>query len=158
MTYKVIVEERMNYPNKPLQITVTSAVDPKDSKYMVYRSGTLRGKELLTYLCDHLMVYNKIDPTSNSNFIDFVALTSLDDSTLRRSATVQIGGRNSYPNAVTQKSLIRARGKNRLTPESIQVDSSLDLSQQRNNTINGNLSPKNNWQQLAKQTFWTGNR
>ncbi len=96
---------------------------------MVYRSGTMRGRELQAYLCDHLIVYHKLDETTNRFFIDFVALTSKNDSTLRRSATVQINGRHSNPNPVTQKSLIKARGKNRLTPDSIGVDSSLDLTQ-----------------------------
>lgn len=130
MKYTVNVQERLNHPNKPLQITVTSVLNPKDSKYMVYRSGTMRGREPQAYLSDHLMVYHKLDETTNRLFIDFVALTSKnDDTSLRRSATVQINGRHSNPNPITQKSLIKARGKNRFTPDSIGVDSSLDLTQ-----------------------------
>ena len=36
--YRVNVQERKNYENKPLQITVTAQNNSKDSKYMVYHN------------------------------------------------------------------------------------------------------------------------
>jgi hypothetical protein len=62
--------------------------NPKDSKYVVYRTGKFQGEELKQFLLSHLIIYCKLDQDTQTQKIDFVALTKSDDAALRRSATV----------------------------------------------------------------------
>lgn len=49
-SYKVQVHERKGIEGRPLQITVTSHNDKKDSEYIVRKNLNLRGKDLVEYV------------------------------------------------------------------------------------------------------------
>ena len=62
IVYVVNVQERKNYAERPLQITVTAVDDSRDTRYIVYHNKEQKSdSELISYLQSNLCVYTKQD-------------------------------------------------------------------------------------------------